>query len=417
MMKKRWSSILLFCLINICCAAQTAGYKFYSVLDSIKTSGFYNIEITPALSARLKTDYSDLRIVNDSGKWVPHVLHFPEREISNNVVAMDLRFTKTENTNVNTTLIIENRKEIISNLGLIIKNTAAERFCSLSGSDDQKNWFVINDSILVNPVPDERTTTNTFRINFPSSSYKFFKIIIYNSNKNPFDIKGVVQFTTAAAIVHPQYKLIENPEALILQKDSGKISYIKITQQQPFHFDNISVKISGSKYFYRNVDLYIPNSGNHSFSNPGQLLQSFTISNNSTLQFKIPQSNAAIFYLLIHNEDNLPLTVNAIKTSNSYSFVTSYLEKGNRYKLILDNASAISPNYDLTRLSPKISDSIPFLTAGKILAVEENNIIAAPAKNNKWILWAAITAALFILLLFTKKMIAEVNKRKQDDSI
>ncbi len=416
-MKKRWSSIFLFCLINICCAAQTAGYKFYSLLDSVKTSGFYNIEITPTLSAHLKTDYSDLRIVNDSGKWVPHVMHFPEREINYDVLTMDLKFTKIENTNVSTTLIIENGKNIISNLGLIIKNTAAERFCSLSGSDDKKNWFVINDSILVNPVPDERTTTNDFRINFPSSSYQFFKIIIYNRNKNPFDIKGVVQFTTAAAIDHPQYKLIENPDASILQKDSGKISYIKITQQQPFHFDNISIKLNGSKYFYRNIDLYIPYSSNHSFSNPGQLLQSFAISNNSTLQFKIPQSNAAIFYLLIDNEDNLPLTVNTIKTSNSYGFVTSYLEKGNRYKLILDNASAIIPNYDLTRLSPKISDSIPFLTAGKITAVEENNIILAPAKNNKWILWAAITAALLILLLFTKKMITEVNKRKQDDSV
>ena len=177
------------------------------------------------------------------------------------------------------------------------------------------------------------------------------------------------------------------------------------------------MRIQGSKYFYRNVDLYIPNSGNHSFSNPGQLLESFAISNNSTLQFKVPLSNASIFYLLIHNEDNLPLSVNAIKTSNNYGFVTSYLEKGNHYKLILDNASAIIPNYDLTILNPKITDSIPFLAAGKIIAAEENNIITAPVKNNKWILWTAITAALLILLLFTKKMMLEVNKRKQDDSL
>lgn len=417
MMKKRWSSIFLFCLINIYCTAQTAGYKFYSLLDSVKTSGFYNIEITPALSAHLKTDYSDLRIVNDSGKWVPHVLHFPEREINYDVLAMNLKFAKIDNSIVSTTLIVENEKDIISNLGLIIKNTAAERFCSLSGSDDKINWFVINDSILVNPVPNERTTTNIFRINFPYSSYQFFKIIIYNSNKNPFDIKGVVQFTTATAIVHPQYKLIENTEASILQKDSGKISYIKITQQQPFHFDNISVKLSGSKYFYRNVDLYIPFSSNHSFSNPGQLLQSLSISNNSTLQFKVSQSNAKVFYLLLYNEDNLPLTVNGIKTFNSYRFITSYLEKGNNYKLLLDNSSAILPEYDLNKLNTKISDSIPFLNTDKIIAAQENNIIAAPAKNNNWILWASITAALLILLLFTKKMIMEVDKRKQDDSV
>jgi hypothetical protein len=93
------------------------------------------------------------------------------------------------------------------------------------------------------------------------------------------------------------------------------------------------------------------------------------------------------------------------------------LEKSDGYKLILDNSIAVTPNYDLTNLNKTIPDSATFLTAGKIIAFKQNEITATPAKNNKWLLWVALIAALFILLLFTQKMIKEVNKRKQDDTI
>ncbi len=416
-MRKNWISILFLCMITVCCNAQTAGYKFYAALDSVKVSGFYNIAITPELSAHLKTDYSDLRIVNDSGKWVPHVLHYPATEGSDMSLYLDLRIVKKENKGSFTTLIVAAGQAITSNLVLNISNTTAERFCTLSGSDDNENWFVINDSILINPAPGEKTTVNSFRIDFPPSNYSFFKIVINNKSKDPFDIRDVMNSTSLSATSGNKTKLLQNPKTIIEQKDSGKISYIKITQQQAFHFAGISIKLDGVKYFSRNVELYIPSSGNHSFFNPGQLIQKFSVSNNSTLQFQVPLVNPTVFYLLIYNEDNLPLKVTAVNTSIDYRYINSYLEKGNNYKLILGNVAATPPNYDLNNINTKIPDSVPTLSFVKIIPFAETPIATIPPKNNNWILWAAIIAALFILLLFTKKMVTEVNKRKEHDSI
>ncbi len=413
-MKKRWSSIILFCWITVSSAAQTAGYKYFSLLDSVKTSGFYTVELTPEITAHLKTDYSDLRIVNDSGKWVPHVM-YSNNSKAFDVAFMGLKFIKTENGKLKTTLLIENSFDVISNIGLTVRNTTAERFCTLSGSDDKINWFVINDSILINPSFDNINTSNTFMLNFPSSNYKYFKLIIYNNNKDPFDIKDVITKTPPVLELYSLHESMQNPISKIQQKDSGKISYIKIIQGQTYHFDHISFKLSGVKYFSRKADLYIPENNTHSFSSPGRLLQSFTLSNNSTLQFKVPLSNVPIFYLLINNEDNLPLRVTEVKTSNSYHSITGYMEKGNNYKLILDNLSATTPNYDLVKLAKEMPAKI--LKSEKIIAIENKLPELSPAKNNKWILWTAITAALLILLLFTKKMITEVNKSKQDDSV
>lgn len=411
-MKKKWINFLLFSSITICCTAQTEGYKFYSQLDSVRTAGFHNIELTPELTAHLKTDYSDLRIVNEARKWIPHVLHAPAYERTDIGLIWDLKYSITENSGLNTVLVIESVEKISDNIGLIISNTAAERFCTLSGSIDKMNWFVINDSVLLSPAPAENATENISRINFPATSYRFYKVIIRNKSKDPFNIKGVVEYATASRYAKALNKLIENPAGAIQQKDSGKISYIKVRQQLPYQFDHISLQLSAVKYYNRKVDLYIPYSEKHSFSNPGQLLQSFTVSNNSSLQFNVPLIKAAVYYLLIYNEDNLPLTVKEVKTAISYHYITAYLEKGNNYKLILDNKAAVMPNYDLAKLNSKMPDSISFLQVGKIIPAEENKLITTPAKNNKWILWVSIAAALLILLFFTYKMFKEVEKRK-----
>jgi hypothetical protein len=224
----------------------------------------------------------------------------------------------------------------------------------------------------------------------------------------------VVRSGTAAL---SQPKLFQNPATVLLQKDSGKISYIKISQQQPYHFDNFTLKLTGVKYFSRKADLYIPGDGGHSFVNPGRLVKSFTISNNSTLQFSMPVNKAGIFYLFIDNEDNLPLQVSELTTAFTYHYITAYLETGNSYKLILDNHGAIMPAYDLDPLNTKISDSIPVLPFGVVTAFKENMITVTPVKSNNWLLWIAIGAALIILLLLTIKMAKEIDKRKQDDSL
>ena len=402
----------MFSLITISCSAQTGGFKFYGKLDTVKTAGFYNVELTPEITARLKTDYSDLRIVNEAGKWIPHVLHAPAYERTAHDVARELKFSITENTKLNTGILIESSKNKSSNIGLIITNTAAERFCTLSGSDDKSNWFIINDSISLNPIPSEKGSENIFRIDFPPNSYSFYKVVIHNNNKDPFNIKGVVEYAPAPEIKNPLNKLNENPAATIQQKDSGKISYIKISQQLPFHFDNISLQLSGVKYYNRKVDLYIPDAGNHSFSNPGELLRSFIVSNNSTLQFTVPLTKASVLYLLINNEDNLPLVVKSVKTSCSNHYITTYLENAGNYTLIMDNKAAVLPNYDLTELNTNIPDSIPFLHVGKITPAKENDAPVTTEKNNKWMLWFAIAAALIILLFFSYKMLTEVDKRK-----
>jgi len=409
----KWVSFLLLSFIPFFCTAQTEGYKYYGLIDTINQAGFYNIQLSADVNAHLKLDYNDLRIINKDGRWVPHIIGSSPKKV-NGTKLNNLPFIITENTIIHTIIIIEPAQKVISNIGLTIKNTAVERLCSLSGSDDKINWFVIDDSILLNPIINEAATDSRLRIDFAPSSYKYFKVIIKNNNKDPFNIKAVLHYTTTDNVIKD--KLVFNPAPLIIQKDSGKISYLKINQQQAYHFEVISLKVNGPKFFNRKVALYIPDSSNSSFSNPGSLFQTFNISNSSSLVFKLPLTNAPVFYILIDNEDNLPLTITEVTTAFNYNFITTYLEKGDGYRILMGNSTAERPNYDLNNFDNNIPDTTSTLSIKNIFSFTENKepaLSVTIAGKFKWLLWAAIIIVLIMLLYFTQKMMKEVDKKNK----
>ena len=415
-MKKKWFSVLMLGFASVCVKAQTEGYNYFGNLDTVKKSGFYNIALTPQINAHLKTDFSDIRIVNDSGKWVPHVFRVPTSERAVEVLIQNMTVVKKENDLSATLCIIKNSDSAISSIRINIRNTQVERFCTLAGSDDLNNWFIINDSVLLKPEPGDEKYQSFFHLNFPPATYKYFKLLINNKGKEPLNIisvysnRGLPNFKEFKI---PQYLPFENPQIAIAQRDSGSISYVKLTQNQAYHFDILTLRPMGAKYFYRNVEVHIPADSHHSFAHPGPLVSSFTISNNSTLQFRITLSNARVFYLFIHNEDNPPIKLNEVKTYSTHSIITTYLEEGHKYRLLLSNQNATAPNYDLGKFEPGFKDDIPYLQVNKIEELEKKiSEIQPAAKNNKWILWVAIAIAIIILLFFTQKMIKEIDKRK-----
>ncbi len=411
MKKKLYNFLLLFIYINSHCIAQTAGWHYQAGINTIKEPGFYNIDITAAINAHLKTDYSDLRIVNDSGKWVPHVISRLDSQAASGKSTIDLTITKKTNTANTTELIVQNSLSTITDLILSLKNTDADRFCNVTGSDDGTNWFIINDSMLIHPIRSLDSNNTSFTIQFPPNNYQYYKLLIDNKGKAPFNILGIKTTLDTVTSVLPNTALsTENPATLIVQKDSGKLSFIKVDQTAAYHFDAIHFKISGTKYFSRTVDLYIPQSATHSFYNPGQLLRSFTVSNNSNNQFKLPVSNAVTFYLIIHNEDNLPVKTEEVKTFNARYVATVYLEKENKYKMILDNQQAATPSYDLQLPGIDKIRLLPEVAATGITAIEQPVVTTNKATNNKWMIWLMIAIAVMVLGFFTYKLITDMNK-------
>jgi hypothetical protein len=413
-MKKNLHRLLLiFLLTNAKLMAQTAGFNYEAVIKPVDSSGFYNIALTPTLNVYSPTDYSDLRIVNDSGKWVPHLVWYPNDHLTEDAVVYDMKIIKNETATGNNDVVIQNTISDIRNITCTIKNAAAERYCKLVGSDDLQSWFVINDSIKIVYDSKGETVTTHFTLHFPPVNYKYFRIAINGRGKEPFKI---LQASTSLSTTLPgksfRFPSLENPVKNIVQKDSGNFSSIKVIHESSYHFQQVELRVSGVKYFNRKAKLYIPVSGNHSFDNPGELLSEFIISNNSTLHFRVPLTQSTIFYIIIQNDDNLPLKIDTVKTFVDYRVATVYLEKRQRYKLLMDNPVALKPNYDIRLINIPSREKIPVAVVGGVSLLRQPVKTSPPKESSQKLIWLAITIAAIVLGFFTYRLITDMNKSK-----
>ena len=414
--KPLFTLLTLFTILCCNANAQTKGFNYYANLDSVKQPGFYTILLTPELNAHLKTDYSDLRIVDDSGKWVPHIIKNHAYDIGVTIVYMNMPILEKADQPSSTKIVLQNDQRQIDFLLIEAKNTSAERFCNVTGSFDQKNWYAINDSIKLTAEKSPVSQTSiSYRINFPVCDYRYFKILINNQQQSPINILNVS--TTGTSIYHDG-KLRDivqhtaNPFPQISQVDSNSISYVKIDQRQAFHFDNFSLKISGVKYYDRTVDVYIPDDSSFSNSNPGRLIKKISISNNSNLYYEIPKNNAKVFYLLIHNNDNPPVKIDSVTTFSDDNIITAYLDK-EHYRIIVDNPQAVAAVYDLEKIDTALLKYTSTINYTSIKPFNNATVSTIPKnKKSNWLIWIALSVALVALIYFSKKMLSEVDKTK-----
>lgn len=413
---KKWISIFCFLLLNYAGKAQVEGYLFYAEIEAVTTSGFYNVELMPEITAHLKKDYSDIRVVNSEGKWIPHILK-NEYKRKEGINRYALPFHLAKNDTDATEIVIREVVKPINNLILTIGNTIAERPFTISGSDDGVHWFVINDSIQIRPETSSDNILGAVRFYFPPANYSFYKITITNNGRYPYDVKKITTYAEHVKDENNLHRYFENPSTDVQQTDSGKISYIRISQKQAYHFDEISLQLTGPAYYSRSASLYIPISNVHSFAKPDIPAASFLISNSNSLYFKTSILNSPVFYLLIYNEDNLPLTIQKVNTYCSYRFIAAYLEAGKTYRLLMNNKTARQPVYDLISTDSSILFSDRVVATGKVLTTVNYKKEKEESSSNKIILWGVIIIVLLLLLYFTINMIKDINYKKSDDHL
>ncbi|RYD90379.1 MAG: hypothetical protein EOP54_24055, partial [Sphingobacteriales bacterium] len=334
-MKKRGINILFAFLFCIPAYAQVTGYGFYSEIGAPVKPGFYSIRLTPALTPFIKTDYSDVRIVDTAGKWIPHIINSNSHQQVTGESLYKMEFEAVEDAAKNTVLMITASDSTASCIGLDIANTLARRFCSVAGSNDQQQWFSISDSIMLSPADRVGDDPEPFKIYFPVSRYKYYRITIYNSGKDPFQVTAVYSIMLNTQTLNAAF--INNPPPSISQKDSGNVTIVKITQSQAYHFDQLEIKISGATYFNRKAMLY----GEEENGNSSRVTmkEPMIISNNSRLKWPVTLNKSQHLYLHIYNEDNPPLTVTSATTALQEKFIMAFLDTGNSYRLIMNNLS------------------------------------------------------------------------------
>ncbi len=390
-------------LITISSAATSAWaqstYKFKADLEMIDSSGVYKISLSPAQVAKCNEKLSDIRLIDENGKFKAYVLS------KNLFIDNPYQFIEFPEVNssgkADSIYIAENKSGIrINNLSLKLKNTDVDRSVNLSGSQDLKKWYAIKEDIPLEKARAGNESEYQQTLYFPTSNYQYFKIQVNGKKKTPIKIMRLGVYLSELS--REEFAIL--PPAKFNVNDTNKVSHVYINFDEPYVINQLRLIVSAPNYYERHVSIY--DVENHN----ANLVRDATISfrgEDIYLSAKTKQLR-----IDISNGDDVPLTIQRVDAFQQNQYLISYLEAGHSYSILSGDSSASEPVYDLSFLKSNPYNRVPVINHS---AVYKNPAYVMPKpiakKNFTSLLWVAIIAVLILLSFLTWKMVGEINAR------
>lgn len=401
--KRRHSWILFFALSWALATPAQETVTYSAPVKTVNKSGFYKVLLSPGIVARTTRQMEDIRILTSDDKQVPYLMRtdlpvFRE----NNFLELKIVSTKKEADKL-THIIIQNIPgKATSELYLVVKNNDAFRSVTLSGSDDEKLWYVIKENIAFTSVTSDDTDRYVQLLEFPKSNYLFFKIIINGKDLLPINIVKAGIFED----VSKNGKYIPNPAPSVMQKDSGKNSYVQVHFARPYRSDQLEFDISGPKYYQRTLHVYETEKSVKGYQ------QDFLVRSGQPASFD-SYFKSSDLEIIIENDDNPALKINSVKSFQLSKYLLAFLDSAKEYHLVFGDLKLGAPTYDIAYFKDSLQNTNITVETGEITALTAK----AGAKTDSGlastiIMWVIIAAVLALLLLLTMRMTKEVNNKK-----
>jgi hypothetical protein len=401
--------LTLTLLANSTCLLAQQTFKYKADIGKVDTSAFYRISLPPGLLAKSNADLTDIRILNQGEKFVPYIFgnQLPVKEQQSFMVFPQISIAKQPDTI--TTFVAENKDRLtINQLNLKLRNTSVDRVVNLAGSDDLTRWYAIKENILLSKAGEEGSTGGIYEqlLNFPSSTYRYFKIQVNNNRKNAVAIlqAGIYQMQ----LVKPVYTQLDGVK--FTQKDSAKVSRIVIAFNEAYPVNKLKLSVAGAKYYKRAISIYSIDGKKRN------LLGNTEISSVGNNELFV-SAKAKKIMLEVANEDNPALNISAIIAYQLDQTLIAYLDKGDNYRLLFGDTAASAPVYDLQFFADSLQRNLPVVKVGDTgnNPLFQHKIVPARQHIPTWLIWIAIIAVVSLLTFLTLKMTKEVEERKKGE--
>ena len=275
----------------------------------------------------------------------------------------------------------------------------------LEGSQNQQEWFTIIGDYRILSIKNELTDFQFTKLNFPNSKYRFFRLLIDSKEKPDLESVSITQQTITEGVFrdYPLNKTVtqENKQTKqtiidIELQSPVPVSYIKINAinsfdyYRPFTIKYLSDSIKteqGWKYNYRTLTSGILNSFEKN-------------------EFKTNSLTIQKLKIIIHNQDNQPLTLDKIQIKGYVHELVARFTEPAVYFLTYGKNKAVKAHYDIDRFADKIPKTMTVVELGNELTIEKEEVtVTDPLFKNKNWLWTIMTLIILLLGWFTVKMI------------
>ena len=282
----------------------------------------------------------------------------------------------------------------------------------MSGSNDQKSWYVISNDFVLHSMYNDEGTTFKKRLAFPLSDYAYFRLEIMDNAKNPINILkiGYEESKNSRGLMSRFNFRIDS------QMDSADRSYIKLSLPEKMYFEKLHFQLTGADFYSRQASVYVNESIENSKNEKvimKKWIRSFTLNSNSDNMFDIGQMRLDKLIVEIDNKDNQPLILTKVSGTYLKKYLILNLKAQTSYKLKFGNTDLRSPSYDIGYFKKQIPNKTQ---TAQVLNVRrlDREAKEAPEKSlfeNVYLIWFVIGIVGLLLGWMSIKMIRELGRK------
>lgn len=409
--KPALSNIFLICLTTI---TQTAFCQFAYKADigEVNQSGYHKIAITPAIAAKSKPDFSDIRIMEDSGRYVQYILQ-RDQPVFNREELREIPLISTQkNQDGNTELVFELSRDSITttlqdsySLALVMKKAEAYRNASVSGSRDMKQWYVLSDKIILDARSSQPGNETTQVLLLQPAGYRYLRIEMHDKKLTPLEIVRCGYILTKN--IYGTYSKIPSPG--IVQKDSSNHkSYIAIHFNDTYPVSKIHFTVKGPALYKRDIIVY------DSSVSSGRILADGVAAPGMD-SLILTGEKVKDLIMVVDNKDDQPIRFDSVYAYQLQHFLIANLQHGKSYSILTGNIGAVAPVYDLSYFKDSIR-----LSSDEIIPhdLQPNPNLQTEKKVKRnttamlWI-WIPIGIVLLALIWLSFRLIRDISNKQQ----
>ncbi|MEP7265488.1 MAG: DUF3999 family protein [Bacteroidota bacterium] len=389
-------SLFFFLLMMIAANVSAQHFRYECTLPVTDSSAYYQVNLTPEINGKFKEDGADFRIYNE-GNEVPYIIK------SNTPVYSMQQFRNHEIVSKqylkdSLTLIVVKPAftRSIHQLVMVIHKADVQKEISISGSNDNQQWFVVKEREIVIPVSNDTATTSQLPVEFPPADYNYYRIEINDHHSKPVNVDQVgYYFSDIKSGAYQQVKA----KCIVTDSSKTKSTWITIRTNETVSVDDIEVEIKSPAFYKRTVNVYTL-MDNHLI--PAGTYE-WKAESPQHVHVNLRSDN---FYLQILNEDNPPLKTGVINCFQYERHAIAFFEKGKTYSLQFGDSLLESPVYDIAYFQSTIPQELPVLIPGDVKEIKTTAATVAPPSffSSKKILWVVIIIVVSFLGFVTRRM-------------
>ena len=388
-----------------------AQHKTTAKIETVKENGLHKIILPTEIRSFSQEELGDFRILDAKVNQMPYYILQGNSEETTSSFSEFKILSKTGIPKSKTILIFENPKTSIDEIVLSITNSDIIKPYSISGSNDQKEWFgLVNNSKLIG-LENSQDTSVYKTIPLPLSSYRFLKIELNDKKTLPINVLKIGFFTNKTSC--PNVEEIFAKNTRILQIPVEKKTRIYINFNHPQIVNQIGFTITSPNLFQRIAQIYV--NKKRAMNQKGaifpEILTNFELNSNTKNSFAIPQLFEKEFVIEIENRDNQPLTLAKIQFFQNQIAVIADLKANEKYTIQTGNPNLHSPEYDLENFKNSINSNLPEAKIYDIkhISRKENQAKDKSFWQQSWFMWLCIGLGGLAIAFFTTSLVKDMQ--------